>query len=125
MTRAEQRAQLRALARGQIGQRVVDRRLGDAPDAPVHALGFGREIDALDAPVAVLRAALDPAVGLEPVDHPAGAGALHLHHVGKLGLRRAGMAVQPRQHQPLRARDAERAHAAVERGAQQAGDVGR
>ena len=34
------------------------------------------------------------------------------------------MAVQPRQHQPLGARDAERAHAAIEGGAQQARDVG-
>src|SRR5512145_1879169 len=66
----EQRPKLRALARRKTGERVFHGRLGDAPDAPVHALGFGREIDALDPPVAVLGAPLDPAIGLEPVDHP-------------------------------------------------------
>ena len=107
-TRASSPRQLRAFLRGEIGERVVDGRLGDAPDAPVHALGFRREIDALDAPVAVLRAALDPAIRFEPVDHPSGARPLDLHHVGELGLRGARMAVQPCQHQPLGARDAER-----------------
>ena len=103
----QQPHQLRALLRREIGERVVDRRLGDAPDAPVHPLGFRREVDALDAPVAVLRAALDPALGLQPVDHAAGARLLDLHHVGELGLRGAGVAVQAGEHQPLRARDAE------------------
>jgi len=99
---------------------ILDRRLGDTPDAPMHALGFRREIDALDPPVAPLSAQLHPAVCLEAIDHPARARAFHFHHVGELGLRRARVAMQPRQHQPLGAGDAELAHAAIERGAQQA-----
>src|SRR5204862_3645690 len=73
----EQPHELRALLRGEIREHILDRRLGDAPDAPVHALGFPCEMDALDAPIAAVRAALHPAVRLEPVDHAAGARALH------------------------------------------------
>ena len=56
---------------------------------------------------AAFRAPLNPAVRLEPIDHPPGARALHLHHVGEFGLRGAGVAVQSRENQPLCARDAQ------------------
>ena len=105
-------------------QRGFDRRLGDAPDALVHPLGLRRQVDALDAPVAGLGAALDPAIGHEPVDHAAGGRLLDLHHVGELGMRGAGAAMQAGQHQPLRAGDAEPAHAAIELRPHQARDVG-
>ena len=121
---AQQLEELAGLARRQLGQRVVDRRLGDAPDALVHALGLGGEVDPIDAPVAGLGAALDPALGLQAVDQPADRRLLDLHHVGKLGLGGARTPVQPGQRQPLRACQAEPAHAPVEHRAHQPRDVG-
>ena len=124
LTRPSSLSELAGLALRQVGERVVDGRLGDAPDALVHALRLGGEIDALDAPVAGLGAALDPALGLEAVDQPAGGRLLHLHHVGELGLRGAGAPMAAGQRQPLRACEAEPAHAPVEHRAHQPGDVG-
>ena len=102
-----------------IGQRGIDGLFGDAPDALVHPLGVRGQVDPLDAAVVARGAALDPAIGDQPVDHAPGGGLFHLHHLGKLGKRCAGAPVQAGQDQPLRARDAEAADAAVEFGPQQ------
>ena len=121
---AQQLEELPGLALRQLGQRVVDGCLGNAPDALVHALRLGREVDAIDSPVAGLGAALDPALGLEAVDQPADGRLLDLHHVGKLGLGGARPPVQAGQRQPLRACEAEPAHAPVEHRAHQPRNVG-
>ena len=120
----QQLEELPSLLLRKIRERVVDGCFGDAPDALVHALGLGREVDPVDAPVAGLGAALDPALGLEAVDQPPGRRLLDLHHVGKLRLGGAWTPVQPGQHQPLRTREAELAHAPIEHRAHQPSDIG-
>jgi len=86
-------------------------------------LGFGGQVDAFYATVAGLGAAFDPAIGHEPVDHAAGGRLFDFHHLGELGMRRPGPAMQAGQHEPLATGDPEPAHTAIEFRPQQAGDV--
>src|ERR1043165_6634379 len=120
---AEQAHELRGLRARKIAQRILDRLLGDAPDAPVHPLGLFGQIDALHPPITVERAALDPTVRLHPVDHAARAPPLAPRVPpyrsvvpppppppppdggGALGRRPAGLARQGREKKPLGARD--------------------
>ena len=85
---------------------------------------FGREEEAIYAPVDGIGAAFDPMALFHAIDHAAGAGPVDLEHVGEFGLAGAGAPVEPGQHQPLGARQTDVAHAPVEHHAHQARHVG-
>ena len=115
---------LLALARRQQRQRVVDGAVGDLRQLHLDQIRLGGQVQPVDPPVGGVGPAHDPAFLFHAVDHAAGGGLLDLQHFGQLRLGGAGPAMQPVDHQPLRAGQAELAHPAVERGAHQPRDVG-
>ena len=68
---------------------------------------LGGQVQPVDAPVGGVGPAHHPALLLHAVDHAAGGRLLDLQHLGQFRLGRAGPAMQPVDHQPLRAGQAE------------------
>ena len=80
-------------------------------------------MQAPDAAVGRVGAALEQAAGLEPVGEAGDGDGLDLEQLGELLLGEAGLAVEADQHDPLRAGHAVGAGAAVGFGAEHAADV--
>ena len=78
---------------------------------------LGRQIEAVGAPVALMRPPLHQALLAQPVDEAHERDGLNLQGVGQLRLGHALAPLQPEQHAPLRPRHAVTARTLVHEGA--------
>ena len=109
---------------GEVAQCIVDSGLGYRPDGGVKPLRLGRQMQAVDAAVVAVVAALEPAFGLHAVDQSAGRGLLDLEQIRHLGLCEPWTPVHARNHQPLGPRQPQCTHPAFEDRTHQAGYIG-
>src|SRR5690242_13740010 len=112
-----------ALGIGQSRERLLALALTECPHALEHGRNLRRGVEPAGAAVARVGASLDPACGLEPIDQTAERHALDLEDIGEPALIDALMAMEMRQHLPLRAAQPQRDGALVEALAQESRDV--